>query len=386
MNRARLLGALVACVVLLAGCGSGKKSDKASSVQLPQQVSYFDNAVTFRLPEGWVSKETSENPDLDFVIANSQALYDTTQDKKYISNFATGAFMYAYDPTVVLKDSKLGVKENVVVGAGIAMPATGQDANLNPTAMLQFFYDQAAKSVPALGSDTEIAANRAWFNLDKSTIKTFKNGASARFKTVGGLQGVIGAVRAGQNFVLLFLVTDKPDSYLGTFEAILQSITLTEGTLPVATVAPPPTTFPTPTAAEPLIVVVTGAPPVSTMQSQNGQMIIVITATPSSTPLPTSAQTTAPTLRVVTIPAETAAPAYVTATPIVIKTLPPTGVVPAATATPACVYTVKAGDTLYFIAVSLNVTLDDLFAANPSIGDGTHLQIGDQLTIPGCTP
>lgn len=52
-----------------------------------------------------------------------------------------------------------------------------------------------------------------------------------------------------------------------------------------------------------------------------------------------------------------------------------------------CIHVVRANDTLYSIAQSSEVLLDDLVAANPTLLGGnpnTVLQIGWQLQIPGC--
>jgi nucleoid-associated protein YgaU len=45
-------------------------------------------------------------------------------------------------------------------------------------------------------------------------------------------------------------------------------------------------------------------------------------------------------------------------------------------------YTVVSGDTLTSIAAQFGVTVDEVLAANPQIGDPDALQIGDVLTIP----
>ncbi len=56
---------------------------------------------------------------------------------------------------------------------------------------------------------------------------------------------------------------------------------------------------------------------------------------------------------------------------------------------PACpegnYYTIKQGDTLYAIALTFNVSLDDLIEANPAI-DPTRLAIGQIICIPLATP
>jgi LysM repeat protein len=371
MKRARFIGAFLLCVVWLAGCSGNKKDDKASAVKLPQQVALFDGAVKLSLPDGWAVEPMTGSSDLAFVIVNSQALYDNTQDKNYISNFATGAFVYAYDPTVVLKDSDLPIKENVAVGTGVVMDIGEQDAKKSPSEMLQFFYEQAAQEVINVGSDAEIAAKKAFFALDKSKIKTFNNGALAPFNTAGGLTGVLGAVAVGQNLCTLFLVTDQPDQYLDTFEAIIRSVQVTEGALPVPTPAPTMTPAPTatitPTVARPTVVM------------------------PSATPLVSSGPPTLPAGPVVEATSLSVEPVGVTPlpvepvhveTPVSVETIPP---VPPTTSVQKCVYIVQTGDTLFGIAASLDVSVSDLIAANPSIGDGSQLQVEDQLLIPGCS-
>ncbi len=112
---------------------------------LPQQVSYFDDAVTFSLPDGWISEALPDSGELDFVVVNAPALLD---DKSYSANLAISAFTFGYDPTMILADSNLTVKENVVLGAGMASYFTEQDPEMNPSELLRYFYDFAANDVP----------------------------------------------------------------------------------------------------------------------------------------------------------------------------------------------------------------------------------------------
>lgn len=346
MTRVRLFGAFLLCIVLLAACGGEKDND--SAIKLPQQVSHFDGVVTFSLPDGWISEDLQGNPYRAFVIANTPELMGNPQ---YLSNVASGAFAYAYDATININDLNLAVKENIAIGTAMVMPLTGSDADMSPAELLKFFYEQAAADV----SDDELAAvNRAWFDVGDSTIKTFKNGAFARFKTAGGLSGVIGAVRAGENVVVLFLATDKPDSYLSTFEAVVRSVKVSEKPIPTPT--DEPTATATPTAAV-TIVVVTATP-------------VPDTATPISTPL--SVVPIAP----VTIAAQT--PADMPATPFSTTTPQPTP-----SATPSCIYIVRPSDTVFSIAEVLGVSTNDLMDANPAIGEG-NFRPGQQLIIPGC--
>ncbi len=51
----------------------------------------------------------------------------------------------------------------------------------------------------------------------------------------------------------------------------------------------------------------------------------------------------------------------------------------------ACSYRVQPGDTLFSIAVTLDVSPSDLIEVNPSVGDGSQLNVGQQLKIPGCS-
>ncbi|WP_054742698.1 LysM peptidoglycan-binding domain-containing protein [Cellulosilyticum ruminicola] len=50
-----------------------------------------------------------------------------------------------------------------------------------------------------------------------------------------------------------------------------------------------------------------------------------------------------------------------------------------ATTPKSVIYTVKGGDTLYGIALSLGITVDNLKSANPELNDRTVLSIGDKL-------
>lgn len=50
-----------------------------------------------------------------------------------------------------------------------------------------------------------------------------------------------------------------------------------------------------------------------------------------------------------------------------------------ATTPKSVTYTVKSGDTLYGIALSLGITVDNLKSANPELNDRTVLSIGDEL-------
>lgn len=50
-----------------------------------------------------------------------------------------------------------------------------------------------------------------------------------------------------------------------------------------------------------------------------------------------------------------------------------------ATTPKSVTYSVKAGDTLYGIALSLGITVDNLKSANPELNDKTVLSIGDEL-------
>lgn len=50
-----------------------------------------------------------------------------------------------------------------------------------------------------------------------------------------------------------------------------------------------------------------------------------------------------------------------------------------------CLYIVQPGDSLYQISLNEDVTLDDLRAVNPELaGENPLLQIGQQITLPGC--
>lgn len=50
-----------------------------------------------------------------------------------------------------------------------------------------------------------------------------------------------------------------------------------------------------------------------------------------------------------------------------------------------CLYIVQPGDSLYQISLNEDVTLEEIRAANPDlVGDAPILQIGQQITLPGC--
>lgn len=75
--------------------------------------------------------------------------------------------------------------------------------------------------------------------------------------------------------------------------------------------------------------------------------------------------------------------------------LPPTLAPPDALVTPTeivipvnpCVHVVQPGDTLFRIAIDNNTTVDEMLAANPQLGfNASYLQLGQELTIPGCVP
>jgi LysM repeat protein len=52
-----------------------------------------------------------------------------------------------------------------------------------------------------------------------------------------------------------------------------------------------------------------------------------------------------------------------------------------------CVYLVQANDTLFRIAATLEVEVQEMIDANPSLASNPNsLQIGDELAIPGCVP
>ena len=97
---------------------------------------------------------------------------------------------------------------------------------------------------------------------------------------------------------------------------------------------------------------------------------------PGNTPRPTLAlaSRTPGNTAIAGVESPTIAPATpnVTAEP----TLEPT---PAATPR---VYKVKAGDTLNKIAKKFKITLAALLAANPEIGNGDHIEVGQFLVIP----
>jgi murein DD-endopeptidase MepM/ murein hydrolase activator NlpD len=78
-----------------------------------------------------------------------------------------------------------------------------------------------------------------------------------------------------------------------------------------------------------------------------------------------------------TVPMATAAPKPVAAKPV---TKPPQAPPPAP---PVQHFTVQQGDTLWEIASHYGVTMAQLLAANPEVDNPGHLQIGQQLRLPG---
>lgn len=96
------------------------------------------------------------------------------------------------------------------------------------------------------------------------------------------------------------------------------------------------------------------------------------------TPAATQVRITTPSMSDI-IPTNTPAP---TIDPTLLPT--PTPLPPEAN---PCVHVVRSGDTLFSIARDNNVTLDALVAANTALltaGQFTTLQIGWELTLPGC--
>ncbi len=100
---------------------------------------------------------------------------------------------------------------------------------------------------------------------------------------------MFGAVRQGENFVVVFLLTDKPDQYLDSFEAIIRSIYITDQPLSEVTDEPQPTSV-----VDTAIIVVTGTAPASVTQGENGVTINYVTATPSATPFSAGVPTLVP--------------------------------------------------------------------------------------------
>ncbi len=280
----------VALAVLLAGCGSDKKDN--STVKLPQKVSYLDGAVSFSLPEGWLSVPASDRSQEAFVILNNPELVNEFDNTEDISDSAVNAFAFAYDPTYSLDNSYLETQENVVLGVVVVLPVEQLGQDMNPKEIIEFIVEQGKANLQGAldNGTTDVVYDQSVYDLDQSKIKTFNNGALIQFKSAGNFPGMLGIIRTGENFAAVFLATDKPDQYMDTFESIIRSVRITESPLPVVTEEPIPTIAPMPTSSVPLIIVVTGTPPDSMFQDENGQTIIVITATPAPatiTPLPT---------------------------------------------------------------------------------------------------
>ena len=122
------------------------------------------------------------------------------------------------------------------------------------------------------------------------------------------------------------------------------------------------------------------APTVPTIASSGPSPAVVPTAVGSGATLaPAAAATTTPTPRQAaattpTAAAPTAAPTRVGGTP--------TAAPPQPTAPPGGqIYEVKAGDTLYALATSFGVTVDDLVKAN-NLPDRSAIRVGQKLVIP----
>ncbi len=115
----------------------------------------------------------------------------------------------------------------------------------------------------------------------------------------------------------------------------------------------------------------------------------------SGEPLPTDdGQPTAIELELVT-PGGPTGPSAIS-TPAPTNTIPAVELEPLVTPTdmfapqtetvdPACVHVVRAGDTLFRIALTNDTTVEALRTANPQL-TGDIIQPGDELTLPNCTP
>jgi len=158
---------------------------------------------------------------------------------------------------------------------------------------------------------------------------------------------------------------------------------------------PPPS--PTPTDVIPPDSLITPSitlkPTITPAELQPTQPVALPTATPSSTAhqpaglaTPTPLITSQPAGLAITTPGMSDAQPSPTPMPTLDPTYQPTPTPLPPEANP-CLYIIQPNDTLYSIAREKEVTLADLIAANTAVlpsGEYTILQLGMQLTIPGC--
>jgi|GEM_PF-3230008 len=139
-----------------------------------------------------------------------------------------------------------------------------------------------------------------------------------------------------------------------------------------------PTVIPSPQATVPA-----AAPAQTTVPAAAPAQTTVPTAAPAQATRPTAApaQTTVPTAapaQATRVPSSYAVVATVQPASTAVSSLPTRGLTPSA----SVLYVVKSGDTLWSIARSYGVTIDDIVKANSLLTDRTAIVTGQRLVIP----
>jgi LysM repeat protein len=178
-----------------------------------------------------------------------------------------------------------------------------------------------------------------------------------------------------------------PTVKLSDLDATLPSAaSATPFVMPSATpgVMTSPTTdsiLPSPAATTPTrMPTITQASPITPTQMTLPSTDEIVETVPTQTPTPTM------TVTFILTPGLSDFPTSPTPIPTSNSVLQPTPTGVVVTVDP-CVHVVQTGDTLYSIAQSSEVLLDELIAANPDLLGGseyTTLQLGWELRIPGC--
>jgi LysM repeat protein len=156
-----------------------------------------------------------------------------------------------------------------------------------------------------------------------------------------------------------------------------------EAVMPTATTPPSPTPPPSPTAAPPTpLPTATTAATATTTATATTAATAIAAAPATSVAIGRTTPAVTPTERGITTSAITAT-ATVTATSRVVLALPtPTPVELAPTATPN-IHRIRAGDTLFELALDNDISLETLLAANNLTEDDVYtIQPGDDIIIP----
>jgi hypothetical protein len=214
------LSLFVVIALLLTACGN--KKEESQSSRLPQVVSILDGGLTFRLPEDWMTRTSPE-------LSTTVTFYNTEDILKfhpYPENLpiAQRAFSDPLPDTL----SRLGVEQNLVVGA---LMVTAQDKE---------FSGQSPSEI------VQAAFEGAGYTFEASEIKTFENGAWAYYRPEeSDLYGIVGVVKDGDSIAAMIIATDKLEEYQSTFEDIVRSIHLNPDQIPTPTPEAVPTIAPT---------------------------------------------------------------------------------------------------------------------------------------------